>query len=137
MVGLDGEKMSKSLGNLVFASHLRRDGTDPYAVRLALLSQHYRLDRPWNCDLLAAAEARLGRWRSATAHSSGPDAAPVLEQVRKRLADDIDTPGAIAAIDAWADSANAGANARAGDDSSAPGLIRDLCDALLGIDLRS
>jgi L-cysteine:1D-myo-inositol 2-amino-2-deoxy-alpha-D-glucopyranoside ligase len=137
MLGLDGEKMSKSLGNLVFASHLRRDGTDPYAVRLALLSQHYRLDRPWNRDLLASAEARLVQWRSATAQSSGPDAVPVLDQVRKRLADDLDTPGAIAAIDVWAASANAGANAGDRDDSSAPGLIRDLCDALLGINLHT
>jgi L-cysteine:1D-myo-inositol 2-amino-2-deoxy-alpha-D-glucopyranoside ligase len=45
MIGLDGEKMSKSRGNLVFVSRLRRGGTDPGALRLALLSAHYRTDR--------------------------------------------------------------------------------------------
>src|SRR5688500_10701129 len=47
MIGLDGEKMSKSRGNLVFVSRLRADQVDPMAVRLALLSGHYRADRTW------------------------------------------------------------------------------------------
>ena len=47
MVGLDGEKMSKSKGNLVFVSRLRDDGHDPMAIRLALLAHHYRADWEW------------------------------------------------------------------------------------------
>ena len=67
MVGLDGEKMSKSLGNLVFVSRLVAGGEDPMAVRLALLAHHYRDDWEWTEPGLAAARTRLTRWRTATA----------------------------------------------------------------------
>jgi L-cysteine:1D-myo-inositol 2-amino-2-deoxy-alpha-D-glucopyranoside ligase len=66
MVGLGGEKMSKSLGNLVFVSRLVADGEDPMAVRLALLAHHYRDDWEWTEPGLAAARTRLTRWRTAT-----------------------------------------------------------------------
>ncbi len=72
MIGLDGEKMSKSRGNLVFVSKLRAEGVDPNAIRLALLAGHYRTDRAWTADLLAAAEARLARWREAVALHGRP-----------------------------------------------------------------
>src|ERR1022692_739139 len=62
MVRLDGEKMSKSLGNLVFVSRLRAAGTDPMAIRLAILAQHYRQDWDWTDEGLAGAVARLDRW---------------------------------------------------------------------------
>ena len=65
MVGLDGEKMSKSLGNLVFVSSLLATGTDPMAIRLAILAHHYRGDWDWTAAGLAAAEQRLARWRAA------------------------------------------------------------------------
>src|SRR5207244_11164816 len=65
MVRLDGEKMSKSLGNLVFVSSLLADGTDPMAIRLAILAHHYRGDWDWTAAGLAAAEQRLARWRAA------------------------------------------------------------------------
>ena len=67
MIGLDGEKMSKSRGNLVFVSKLRAQDVDPNAIRLALLAGHYRSDREWTDDLLAAAQERLDRWRAAVA----------------------------------------------------------------------
>jgi L-cysteine:1D-myo-inositol 2-amino-2-deoxy-alpha-D-glucopyranoside ligase len=72
MVGLDGEKMSKSLGNLVFVSELVAGGADPAAIRLALLAHHYRDDWDWTADGLAAAEERLARWRSAVS-AADPD----------------------------------------------------------------
>ncbi|ETK38069.1 cysteine--1-D-myo-inosityl 2-amino-2-deoxy-alpha-D-glucopyranoside ligase, partial [Microbispora sp. ATCC PTA-5024] len=81
MVGLDGAKMSKSKGNLVFVSRLR-ETADPMAVRLALLAHHYRDDWEWTPDQLTEAEARLARWRAAVARPAGPDAAPVLAGVR-------------------------------------------------------
>ncbi|MEV1204583.1 cysteine--1-D-myo-inosityl 2-amino-2-deoxy-alpha-D-glucopyranoside ligase [Microbispora rosea] len=124
MVGLDGEKMSKSRGNLVFVSRLRQTA-DPMAIRLALLAHHYRADWEWTSDQLAAAEERLARWRAAVARPAGPAGAAVLAAVRERLADDLDAPGALAAIDAWA--------AEEGDDASAPALVRDVADALLGV----
>ena len=78
MIGLDGEKMSKSRGNLVFVSRLRADGVDPNAVRLALLAGHYRSDRQWTDDLLTAAQQRLARWREAAALHAAPSAADLV-----------------------------------------------------------
>src|SRR5579875_68951 len=72
MVGLDGEKMSKSLGNLVFVSRLVADGEDPMAVRLALLSHHYHDDLEWTEAGLTAARPRLSRWRTATQPGPSP-----------------------------------------------------------------
>ncbi|MHA6625285.1 cysteine--1-D-myo-inosityl 2-amino-2-deoxy-alpha-D-glucopyranoside ligase [Pseudonocardia sichuanensis] len=131
MIGLDGEKMSKSRGNLVFVSKLRADGVDMAAVRLALLAGHYRTDRAWTADLLATAQERLTRWRAAVALDAAPPADDLVERLRTHLADDLDTPGALAAVDAWA----AEALERRGRDSAAPARARDAVDALLGIDL--
>lgn len=96
MVRLGGEKMSKSLGNLVFVSDLLA-AYDPSVVRLALLSQHYRSSYEWNARLLDEAGARLERWRRAGEGDAG------LEGVRERLDDDLDTPGALAVVDEEAD----------------------------------
>ncbi|MFE9656945.1 cysteine--1-D-myo-inosityl 2-amino-2-deoxy-alpha-D-glucopyranoside ligase [Micromonospora sp. NPDC006431] len=131
MIGLDGEKMSKSRGNLVFVSRLRADRVDPMAVRLALMSGHYRADRSWTDELLVAAQERLARWRRAAALPAGPAGDELLAGVRARLADDLDTPGALAVADAWAAQALAGV----ADDAAAPKLFADTVDALLGIRL--
>ena len=135
MVRLDGEKMSKSLGNLVFVSGLLAGGADPMAIRLAILAHHYRRDWDWTEAGLAAAQERLDRWRAAVAATPGPpassgsSAAGVLGAVRERLADDLDAPGALAVIDAWADTALS-----VMDPSGGP-LVRDTADALLGVRL--
>ena len=131
MLGLDGEKMSKSRGNLVFVSKLRGAGVDSMAVRLALLDSHYRVDREWTGGRLPAAEGRLQRWRAAVTLPAGPDAHQVLARVRERLNNDLDTVGAISAIDDWVKLAlSAG-----GGDVSAPALVAALADALLGVQL--
>ena len=130
MIGLDGEKMSKSRGNLVFVSRLRGDGVDPMAVRLALMADHYRADRQWTDELLKSGQQRLARWREAAA-PAGPSGMELLGRVRERLADDLDTPGALATIDAWVDAALAGS----GDDTDAPALFASTVDALLGVRL--
>jgi L-cysteine:1D-myo-inositol 2-amino-2-deoxy-alpha-D-glucopyranoside ligase len=139
MVRLDGEKMSKSLGNLVFVSELLAEGIDPMAVRLAILAHHYSDDWDWDDVGLAQAGARLGRWREALALASARPASPgeptapagseVLDAVRGRLADDLDAPGALAVVDAWADAVLDGRGAQA------PGLVREAVDALLGVAL--
>jgi L-cysteine:1D-myo-inositol 2-amino-2-deoxy-alpha-D-glucopyranoside ligase len=134
MIGLNGEKMSKSRGNLVFVSRLRGDGVDSMAVRLALLSEPYRSDRDWSDDVLKAAQTRLARWRDAAARPAGPSGAAVLAAVRQRLSDGLDTPGALAAVDAWTDAALAGDPA-ASVDPDAPALVSATVDALLGIAL--
>ena len=125
MIGLDGLKMSKSRGNLVFVSRLRADRVDPMAVRLGLLSGHYREDRSWTQDVLDTALARVDRWRAAVTSASGAPADDLVARLRDHLADDLDTPGAIAAVDAWA--------ARPGSDTSAPAKVRAALDALLGV----
>jgi L-cysteine:1D-myo-inositol 2-amino-2-deoxy-alpha-D-glucopyranoside ligase len=132
MVGLDGHKMSKSRGNLVLVSRLRAAGIEPAAIRLAILAHHYRSDWEWTDDGLALARARLARWRTATSASAGPDAEPALAIVRARLADDLDAPGALAAIDAWVADAEHGSGEPV---DGAPRLVRDLADALLGVQL--
>lgn len=132
MVGLDGEKMSKSKGNLVIVSRLREGGADPMAIRLALLANHYRNDWSWTGDLLAEAEQRLDTWRRAVRLSAAPPADEVMTEVRAGLADDLDAPRALAAIDTWAAKSLSDADA----DADAPRLVADLADALLGVKLR-
>ena len=95
MVQSDGEKMAKSAGNLVFISDLRKLH-DPMAIRLALSSSHYRSGWDWSQDHVSDAESRLATWR-ATGEGAGG-----LDEVRHALDDDLDTPGAIAAIDSAA-----------------------------------
>jgi L-cysteine:1D-myo-inositol 2-amino-2-deoxy-alpha-D-glucopyranoside ligase len=131
MIGLDGEKMSKSRGNLVFVSKLRAQQVNPNAVRLALFAGHYRTDRPWSDALLTEALDRVARWSAATALVAGPSAVDTVARLRDHLGNDLDTPRALAAIDAWA----AEALSTGGSDHSAPGLVRTAVDALLGVEL--
>ncbi len=95
MVRMDGEKMSKSLGNLVFVSDLA-EFWDPRAIRLACVGHHYRDSWEWHGDLMPTADERLHRWVAAGAGSGA------LDEVRRALDEDLDTPGAVAAVDAAA-----------------------------------
>jgi L-cysteine:1D-myo-inositol 2-amino-2-deoxy-alpha-D-glucopyranoside ligase len=136
MVGLDGEKMSKSLGNLVLVSRLREQGVDAMAVRLAILDHHYASDWSWTPEGLAAAVARLDRWRAAVSGNGGPDAASTLAEIRAAVAEDLDAPRALRAVDAWADRALAGRAEDAADERlGAPGVVARAVNALLGVRL--
>jgi L-cysteine:1D-myo-inositol 2-amino-2-deoxy-alpha-D-glucopyranoside ligase len=117
MVHMDGEKMSKSLGNLVFVSELRK-AWDSRAIRLAVLAHHYRHEWEWDADVMPDATHRLKRWQAAVGDGWGPDQA-VLDAVRAALDDDLDTPGALRALD---EAADAGRGVAAGA-------------ALIGVDL--
>ena len=131
MIGLDGVKMSKSLGNLVFVHKLTAAGHSPDAIRLGVLASHYRADRDWSDAILAAAEQRLDTWSRAMAEAGSlATARELVRQLRTRLADDLDTPGALAAVDAWA-SADRGAT-----EEGAAQLVGDALDALLGVQVR-
>ena len=131
MIGLHGEKMSKSKGNLVFVSRLRADHVDTMAVRLGLLADHYRSDRQWTDEVLKTAEHRLERWREAAHAKAGPSGTDLLAGLRATLSDDLDTPTALALVDAWADATLAGE----GTDPEAPALVAAAVDALLGVAL--
>ncbi|GAA1516725.1 cysteine--1-D-myo-inosityl 2-amino-2-deoxy-alpha-D-glucopyranoside ligase [Kribbella lupini] len=127
MVGLDGEKMSKSKGNLVLVSRERQAGSDPMAIRLALLAHHYRTDWFWTDSDLLDAQNRLDVWRGAIARGTGPDGAAAVDALRAALTNDLDTVAALSAIDTWAETN--------GDDTEAPALVAQAIDALLGIKL--
>ena len=99
MVRMDGEKMSKSLGNLVFVSDLRQKH-DPRAIRLALINHHYRHSWSWTPDLMEMADQRLRSWVNAGSGDGG------LEQVRNCLDDDLNTPEAVRVLDAQAAAGN-------------------------------
>ncbi len=132
MVGLGGQKMSKSKGNLVFVSRLRDDGHEPMAIRLALLAHHYRSDWEWTDGDLTQGEDRLHRWAFAATADRGPSAGPVVEAVRATLANDLDAPTALAAVDMWAEQVASGT----GDDPEAPQQMAEATNALLGVVLR-
>jgi len=125
MVGYQGEKMSKSKGNLVFVSKLRATGADPMAIRLALLAHDHRTDWEWRHGELTAGERRLERWRAAFDRESAAPAGPVIDAVRGALSDGLRTPDALQFVDIWAESD--------GSDSSAPAQVALAVDALLGI----
>jgi L-cysteine:1D-myo-inositol 2-amino-2-deoxy-alpha-D-glucopyranoside ligase len=117
MVHKDGHKMSKSLGNLVFVDHLRTLW-DPRVIRLGVIEHHYRHEWSWDDDLMPRAAARLDRWLGGDRGASGD---VVLAEVRRHLDSDLDTPGALDAID---DAVDRGLDVRA-------------AAALLGVDLEA
>lgn len=139
MVGLDGEKMSKSKGNLVLVSKLRTAGEEPGAIRLAILAHHYRSDWSWTDDGFAQAKDRLASWRAAVALAPAGSAGPLLEELRAALSDDLDAPRALAAVDAWAAAARAsGSDGPAGSATGSAAdaaLVADAVNALLGVEL--
>ncbi|MFL4478662.1 cysteine--1-D-myo-inosityl 2-amino-2-deoxy-alpha-D-glucopyranoside ligase [Paeniglutamicibacter sp. ORCA_105] len=130
MVGLHGEKMSKSLGNLVLVSQLRAAGVDPVAIRTVLLGQHYRSDWFWTDELLTQAQDRVARWRKRIGSTTLAEATAVVTRIRSKLANDLDAPAALSVLDAF------GAQEPAEDDGSQEAggqLLADALDALLGL----
>lgn len=125
MVSLNGEKMSKSLGNLVFVSKLRAAGIDPMAIRLTLLHHHYRSDWEWFVDELELATAKLAQWRMALRQTHGAN--NVVAELIAILQQDLDTPAAIARIDDWV------AATLDGEASEPTETMAEAVDALLGI----
>lgn len=135
MVGYDGEKMSKSKGNLVFVSALRNSDVDPMAIRLALLRHHYRSDWEWTDDELWAAVDDLADWRRAVSLGTGAPAAPVVEEILAALADDLDAPRATAAVDAWVKATLGGNGMADTSDPDAAVTLLPVLDAALGLAL--
>jgi L-cysteine:1D-myo-inositol 2-amino-2-deoxy-alpha-D-glucopyranoside ligase len=101
MVGLEGEKMSKSKGNLVFVSQLVADGIDPMVIRYALLQAKYFEDRMWDQSVLASATNAVSRIRLNLSKSEVAPSAPLLEAITNALSSNLDTPAALLAINRW------------------------------------
>ncbi|MGH3352989.1 MAG: cysteine--1-D-myo-inosityl 2-amino-2-deoxy-alpha-D-glucopyranoside ligase [Nocardioides sp.] len=135
MVAYDGHKMSKSRGNLVFVSALRNSEIDPMAIRLVLLGHHYRDDWEWTDAKLFDAVDRIAEWRKAVALGRGAPAAPVVETVLGALADDLDAPRAVQAVDAWVAATLGEGGLAETSDPLAGETISTLVDAALGIKL--
>lgn len=128
MVSYEGEKMSKSLGNLVFVGDLLKVA-DPRAVRLALTRHHYRAGFEWHDTDLDEGNALLHRLLAAAQQTSGADARPYAARVRAAIDDDLDAPTALEALDDLASAVLSG-----GSDDAAPAVLREL-GLLLGVDL--
>tara|TARA_A100001037_G_scaffold217141_1_gene194983 strand:+ start:6278 stop:7450 length:1173 start_codon:yes stop_codon:yes gene_type:complete len=131
MVAYEGEKMSKSLGNLVFVRDLRT-GHDPRAIRLALLSNHYRAGFEWFDSDIDKGEAMLERMIEAASCPSGPDSETLLSQVREAIDDDLNLPKACEIIDDFAVKMIEGS----GNDSDAKTALTKAAE-LLGVNLNS
>lgn len=129
MIGLDGEKMSKSKGNLVFVSQLLLDGVDPMAIRIALMSHHYRQDHMWQSADLMSAQTFLDSLRLNLARMEVAPTDKVIEEIIFALSNDLDTPQALASLRNWITATETG-----GVGGSAGELGR-VIDALLGIAL--
>ncbi len=128
MVNYEGEKMSKSLGNLVFVSDLLKQA-DARAVRLALMHHHYRSGFEWYDAEIDEGGALLHRLLAAAASPDGPDPRPFAQRVRDALDHDLDAPTALEALDDLASAILSG-----GHDPTAPAVLREL-GALVGVDL--
>ncbi|MGB3593301.1 MAG: cysteine--1-D-myo-inosityl 2-amino-2-deoxy-alpha-D-glucopyranoside ligase [Ornithinimicrobium sp.] len=131
MVGLEGEKMSKSKGNLVLVSRLRAQGVDPMAIRLVLLGQHYRTAWSYTDAMLTQASERLEQWRTAATQTDAAVAPSTTDEetvaeLRAQLAADLDSPAALTLIDEWT---------RTADLAASSALVPRAVEALLGIQL--
>ena len=129
MIGLDGEKMSKSKGNLVFVSKLRQDGFSPAVIRLALFADKYSSDRMWSKELLDSAAEFLDRLLSALSRQEVAPTFEVVQELVNALADDLDTPRVFLALSNWC------ARTEAGQMGGSPGEISRALDTYLGITL--
>lgn len=129
MIGLDGEKMSKSKGNLIFVSKLIQEGVDPMVIRWALLSGHYQQDREWSTQLLERAKDEVMLVRSALSRSETADASSLVNNLIKDLSDNLNTPKALSEIVDWSLESNKIAT------SNHSGLVSRAIDSLLGLAL--
>jgi len=129
MIHLDGEKMSKSKGNLVFVSKLLSQGIDPMVIRWALLSGHYQQDRSWSDELLQKSSSEISLLRSALAQSEVAETKELIQSIISDLANNSDTPAALNRLIAWAKSSQSSPKV------NESGLVSRGIDSLLGLAL--
>ncbi len=129
MIGLDGTKMSKSLGNLIFVSRLINDGIEPMAIRLALLGHHYRSDHMWGSSEIANASAFLHRIRLNLARMEVAPTESVIADLLAALSNDLDTERVLKVISAWCTATESG------ESGGSAGQLSRVLDDLLGLAL--
>ena len=129
MIGLDGEKMSKSKGNLVFVSRLVASGVDPMAIRWALMSDHYRADRMWSDNVLKKAQLEISRLKEALGKDNCAPTDELVDSIVLALSDDLDTPHVLSLLNTWS-----AATLNGSEGGNSEDLVIAL-DALLGLKL--
>lgn len=129
MISLGGEKMSKSLGNLIFISELLAAGITPSEIRWALLARHYQADTDWRGDAFEKARFALTRLGSALARESVAPTRPVVVEIVNALSNNLDTPRALDSIIQWC------AATETGEEGGVAGEISRALDLYLGIAL--
>jgi L-cysteine:1D-myo-inositol 2-amino-2-deoxy-alpha-D-glucopyranoside ligase len=129
MIGLDGEKMSKSLGNLVFVSKLITQGIAPAAIRWALFSSHYSTDRMWNDSLLAESTQWINRLRTALSRVDVAPTQVIISEILTCLSNNLDTATALLLIQQWVVETERGAT------GGEAGELSRALDTILGITL--
>jgi L-cysteine:1D-myo-inositol 2-amino-2-deoxy-alpha-D-glucopyranoside ligase len=129
MVGLDGEKMSKSKGNLVFVSKLLAQGVDPMILRHALLSENYSEDRMWSNETLKQSEERVAKLRAALSRIECAPTDGLIRAIAFNIAHDLNTQGVLVLLDMWAlDTSN-------GEIGGSVGELSRFIDGALGLAL--
>ena len=129
MIGLDGEKMSKSKGNLVFVSRLVASGVDPMAIRWALMSDHYKADRMWSDAILFQAQDSIRQLKQALARDNCAPTTDLINVIIVALSNDLDTAQIVSALNAWS------TETLNGSQGGNPTELRAVLDALLGLQL--
>jgi len=129
MIGLDGEKMSKSKGNLVFVSKLRQEGVSPALIRIALFTDRYSTDRMWSRELLDDANKLLARLLSALSRQEVAPTFEVVQEIVNAISNDLNTPKVFELLNSWC------LKTEEGEVGGSPGEISRALDTYLGITL--
>ena len=129
MIGLDGEKMSKSKSNLVFVSKLRQEGVSPALIRIALFADRYSTDRMWSRELLDDANKLLARLLSALSRQEVAPTFEVVQEIVNAISDDLNTPKVFELLNSWC------LKTEEGEVGGSPGEISRALDTYLGITL--
>jgi L-cysteine:1D-myo-inositol 2-amino-2-deoxy-alpha-D-glucopyranoside ligase len=129
MIGLDGEKMSKSKGNLVFVSKLRQEGVSPALIKIALFADRYSTDRMWSRELLDDANKLLARLLSALSRQEVAPTFEVVQEIVNAISDDLNTPKVFELLNSWC------LKTEEGEVGGSPGEISRALDTYLGITL--
>lgn len=129
MIGLDGEKMSKSKGNLVFVSKLIRSGINPMAIRWALMGHRYSSDLMWSQSLIEIAQREIEALQRALSKSEVAPTESIIQEIIDALSDDLDTPRVKETINKWV------RDSESGESGGNAGELSRALDSLLGIAL--